>query len=37
MRDLAEIVGLEFIHISKSTAIPELREKLAMGDVIWGR
>lgn len=37
MRDFAEIMGIEFIHISKDTTISELRDKLALGDVIWGR
>ena len=37
MRDFAEIMGIEFIHINAGTTIPELRDKLAAGDVIWGR
>ncbi len=37
MRDYAEIMGIEFIHINQNTTIPELRDKLAAGDVIWGR
>jgi L-arabinose isomerase len=37
MRDFAEIMGIEFIHISSKTTIPELRDKLALGDRIWGR
>lgn len=35
--DFAEIMGIEFIHIGKNTTIPELREKLAIGDCIWKR
>ncbi len=37
MRDFAEIMGLEFIHINANTTIPELRDKLALGDIIWNR
>jgi L-arabinose isomerase len=37
MRDFAEIMGIEFIHISKDTTIPALRDKLAFGDIVWGR
>ncbi len=37
MRDFAEIMGIEFIHIGKETRIGELRDKLAIGDIIWGR
>ncbi len=37
MRDFAEIMGMEFVHIGSHTAIPELREKLALGDIVWGR
>ncbi len=37
MRDFAEIMGMEFIHISKNTDIPGLREKLAIGDCLWGK
>jgi L-arabinose isomerase len=36
MRDFAEIMGIEFVHISKDTTIIELSEKLALGDIIWG-
>ena len=37
MYDFAEIMGIEFIHISKDTKIPELRDKLVLGDIIWNR
>jgi L-arabinose isomerase len=35
MADFAEIMGFEFVHISKSTTIEDLKIKLALGDVIW--
>jgi len=37
IRDFAEIMGIEFVHINKNTTIPELREKLAIGDFLWGK
>ena len=37
IKDFAEILGVEFIHISKDTTIDDLKMKLAMGDIIWGR
>lgn len=37
MRDFAEIMGIEFIHINKSTAIDDVKNRLAMGDMIWNR
>ncbi len=37
MRDFAEIMGIEFIHIGKDTTIPALRNQLMLGDVIWKR
>lgn len=37
MCDFAEIMGIEFIHIGKDTKIPELRDKLVLGDIIWNR
>jgi L-arabinose isomerase len=37
MRDFAEIMGIEFIHIGKDTNIPELRNSLALGDIIWNK
>jgi len=36
MADFAEILGIEFMHISKDTTIDAIKTKLAMGDVIWG-
>ena len=35
MKDFAEIMGIECVHISGKTNIEELKLKLAMGDVIW--
>jgi len=37
MRDFAEIMGIEFVHIGKDTTIPALRNQLMLGDVIWKR
>ncbi len=36
MADFAEIMGIEFVHISKSTTIEDIKTKLALGDMIWG-
>jgi L-arabinose isomerase len=35
MRDFAEIMGVEFVHINQNTSIENLKMMLAMGDVIW--
>lgn len=35
MRDFAEIMGIEYIHIGKDTNINELRQKLKWNDIIW--
>jgi L-arabinose isomerase len=37
LRDFAEIMGIEFVHINRNTTIPELRDKLALGDIVWGK
>lgn len=37
MRDFAEIIGMEFIHIGAHTDIDALRDQLRLGDVVWGR
>ena len=37
MKDLAEIMGLECIHISRDTTIEGLRNQLALGDIVWNR
>ena len=36
MKDFAEIMGIECIHIHKGTTIDQLRSQLVLGDVIWG-
>jgi L-arabinose isomerase len=36
MADFAEILGIEFVHISKNTTIDGIKTQLAMGDLIWG-
>ncbi len=35
MRDFAEILGLELIHISAKTDVAELTDKLKVNDVVW--
>lgn len=35
MRDFAEIMQIEFIHIGAHTTIPELRKELTWNDLIW--
>ena len=35
LRDLAEILDLEFIHIGGETQIPELRKELVWNDLVW--
>ncbi len=35
MKDFAEIMGIECIHINKETTIDELRINLKLGDLIW--
>lgn len=35
MKDFAEIMGMECIHIGKDTTIDDLRLKLKLGDLIW--
>jgi L-arabinose isomerase len=35
LRDFAEIMGIEFIYVNKSTTIDDINNRLAMGDVIW--
>lgn len=37
MKDFAEIMGIECIHISKDTTIDDLRLKLGLGDLLWGK
>ena len=35
MRDFAEIMGIEFVHIGKDTKIDDFRKELEYNDVIW--
>ena len=35
MKDFAEIMGIECVHINKDTTIEDLKMKLKLGDVIW--
>ncbi|NLI61674.1 MAG: L-arabinose isomerase [Clostridiales bacterium] len=35
MRDFAEMVGLEFVHINKDTDITELKKELMWNDMMW--
>lgn len=35
MQDLAEILGVEFIHITKDTSLPELKKELVWNDIVW--
>lgn len=35
MRDFAEMVGIEFIHINKDTNIIELKKELMYNDIAW--
>ena len=35
MKEFAEIMGIECVHINSSTSIGELRAALKMGDIIW--
>ena len=37
MKDFAEIMGIECIHIGENTNIDDLKLKLAMGDVVWSK
>ena len=35
LRDFAEIVGIEFVHIGAHTDVPSLRRELAVDDLVW--
>ncbi len=37
MKDFAEIMGIECVHIGEHTSIDDLRNQLALGDVIWNK
>ncbi len=35
MKDFANILGIEFVHITKDTTVEALEEKLMMADLVW--
>jgi len=35
LRDFAEMVGIEFVHIHKKTQIQDLKRDLMMSDIVW--
>lgn len=35
MADFAEMMGIEFVHITADTTIPEFKQQLEFSDVIW--
>lgn len=35
MRDFAEMIGIEFIHINKDTNIEDLKKELMWNDMMW--
>lgn len=35
MKDFANMLGIEFVHITKSTTVEDLEEKLMLADLIW--
>jgi len=35
MRDFAEMVGVEFVHIHAGLTVNELKDRLNMNDLIW--
>ena len=35
MKDFANIMGIEFVHISKNTTVESLEEKLLIADLVW--
>ncbi len=37
MKDFAEIMGIECVHIGAHTSIDDLRSKLAVGDLVWNK
>ena len=37
MADFADIMGIEFVHIGQSATIDDLKMKLVLGDLIWGK
>jgi L-arabinose isomerase len=37
MKDFANIMGIECIHIDEHTTLEQLRQHLSLSDIIWGR
>ena len=35
MKDFANMMGIEFVHISKDTTVAALEDKLLVADLIW--
>ena len=35
MKDFANIMGIEFVHINKNTTVESLEEKLLIADLVW--
>jgi L-arabinose isomerase len=35
MKDFANMLGIEFVHIGKDTTLESLEEKLLVADLIW--
>ena len=35
MKDFANIMGIEFVHITKDTTVDDLEEKLMLADIAW--
>ena len=35
MKDFANIMGIEFVHITKDTTVAALEEKLMVADLLW--
>jgi L-arabinose isomerase len=35
MRDWAEIMGIEFVHIGKETKVEEFKQQLFLADLAW--
>ena len=35
MKDFANMMGIEFVHITKDTTVEALEEKLLLADLVW--
>jgi len=35
MKDFANMLGIEFVHITKDTTVEKLEEKLMLADIAW--